>query len=190
MINKKIPIHQEENMKKIFKIASIMMLSLSLAACGSNTSPSADKAEKEAPKPEAKTKALVNIGSAPSSSSWYNYFAAVSGVVNKKSESLETTVVEAGGTMTNAINMAQKKQDIGFTEAFVAYEAYKGEGRFDGSKAPGNPDLRLLWNIAPSAMHWAVTKESGIKTFEDLNGKPFNPSTIGGGGEYYRPCFQ
>ena len=33
-------------------------------------------------------------------------------------------------------------------------------------------------------MHWAVREDSGIEDFEGLNGARFNPSSIGGGGEY------
>jgi TRAP transporter TAXI family solute receptor len=170
-------------MKSLMKVAAAALLSLTLVACGSGETKSDN--QNSAPKEDkAGEKTLINIGSAPSSTSWYTYFSALSGAINEASDVVETSVIEAGGTKTNAINLAQKKQDVGFTEAFVAYESYNEEGRFNGEKAPGNPDLRLLWYAAPSSLHWAVTKESGIKTLEELNGKEFNPSSLGGGGEY------
>lgn len=153
-----------------------------LVGCGGGNDSTSQPAA-EAPE-EKGGKVLINIGSAPSSTSWYTYFTAMSNAINNNSENVETAVIEAGGTVVNAINMANKEQEVGFTMSDIAYDSLNGLGQFDGTNNPGNPDLRLMWNIAPTAMHWAVTEESGITEFEELNGKKFNPSSIGGGGEF------
>ncbi|NGO91441.1 MAG: C4-dicarboxylate ABC transporter substrate-binding protein, partial [Halomonas sp.] len=93
----------------------------------------------------------------------------------------EITVRETGGTRENAIRLTRGELDLAFTEALVGYEMYNGTGRFEDTP---NPDARLIYWIAPSTMHWAVREDSGIESFEGLNGARFNPSSIGGGGEY------
>ena len=126
-------------------------------------------------------KTLLRIGSTPSGSGWYFYTSQAATIISQDLANVEITVRETGGTRENTIRMSKKELDLGFSESLVSYEAYRGIGRF---KDNAIPDHRLLWNIATGYMHWAVAQDSGITTFEELAGKLFNPSTIGGGGEY------
>lgn len=175
-------------MKKFFKVFSTAAFATALlVGCGGGGAPATEESDQAAGATGGTTgtgEVLINIGSAPSSASWYTYFTAMANTINNNSDKVETAVVEAGGTVVNAINMANKQQDVGFTMSDIAYDSYHGLGQFDGTNNPGNPDLRLMWNIAPTAMHWAVSQESGITDFEGLNGQKFNPSSIGGGGEF------
>lgn len=77
--------------------------------------------------------------------------------------------------------MGRGEIDFALVDAPGAYEAYHGEGRYEGNALE---DIRMVLWVAPSTMHWAVRQDSGIETFEDLDGQRFNPSSIGGGGEY------
>jgi TRAP transporter TAXI family solute receptor len=124
---------------------------------------------------------LLRVGATPSGTGWYFYTAQVATVLSQNLPNVEISVRETGGTRENVLRMGRKELDMGFSEALVSYEAYRGIGRF---KDRAISDKRLLWNITTSHMHWAVAQDSGIKTFEDLADKSFNPSTIGGGGEY------
>jgi len=94
---------------------------------------------------------------------------------------VEISVRETGGTRENTIRMSKNELEMGLSEALVSYEAYRGIGRFKDTPIRNH---RLLWNVVTTYMHWAVAQDSGVKTFEELEGKLFNPSTIGGGGEY------
>lgn len=165
-------------MKQFWKIASTVTLVTALAACGSG-----ETLEDNVKGSGSGGETLINIGSAPSSTSWYTYFTATSNAINNNQDAVKTAVIEAGGTVVNAVNMANKEQDIGFTMSDIAYDSYNGLGQFE-SDNPSNPDLRMMWNISPTAMHWSVTEESGITSLEELEGKKFNPSSIGGGGEF------
>ncbi|WP_134702262.1 TAXI family TRAP transporter solute-binding subunit [Ammoniphilus sp. YIM 78166] len=172
-------------MKKFWKITSSLVLAMSLAACGSSSTSTQPGPAGDAKPADAATsgqKLLLNIDAAPTSTPFYAYYAAVSQAINKHAgDVVETTVVESGGTKVNATNLQQNKADIAFMANDVGYESYAGEGEFEGKK---NENIRILWNLPASQMHWAVTVDSGINSFEELNGKPFNPSTIGGGGEF------
>jgi len=126
-------------------------------------------------------KVLLRLGATPSGTGWYFYNAQTATVLSQNLPNVEISVRETGGTRENVLRMSRKELEMGFSEALVSHEAYRGIGRF---KDKPIADQRLLWNIATSYMHWAVGQGSGIKTFEDLTDKTFNPSTIGGGGEY------
>jgi TRAP transporter TAXI family solute receptor len=172
-------------MKKFWKVASTLALATALAACGGEESSGGDSGADSGSDggSSSQEKVLINMGSAPSSTSWYTYFTAASNAINNNQDAVETAVIEAGGTVVNAVNMANKEQDIGFTMSDIAYDSYNGLGQFE-SDNPSNPDLRMMWNISPTAMHWSVAEESGITLLEELDGQKFNPSSIGGGGEF------
>lgn len=126
-------------------------------------------------------KTLLRMGALPSGSGWYFYATQIATVVSRHSPKVEISARETTGTRENAIRMGKNEMEMGMGEALVSYESYRGIGRFKDKPIANH---RLLWNSATTYMHWAVTKDSGIKTFEELEGKLFNPSTIGGGGEY------
>jgi uncharacterized protein len=128
----------------------------------------------------AQASTSLSIGAVPTGTGWFFGISEGARVISANSD-YEITVRETGGTRENAIRLGRGELDLAFTEALVGYEMYNGTGRFEDTP---NPDARLIYWIAPSTMHWAVREDSGIETFEDLDGARFNPSSIGGGGEY------
>jgi TRAP transporter TAXI family solute receptor len=128
----------------------------------------------------AQANTSLNIGAVPTGTGWFFGISEGARVISANTD-YEITVRETGGTRENAIRLTRGELDLAFTEALVGYEMYNGTGRFEDTP---NPDARLLYWIAPSTMHWAVREDSGIESFEGLDGQRFNPSSIGGGGEY------
>ncbi len=122
----------------------------------------------------------VSIGVAPAASGWSFGFSELSRLVSADSP-LEVSVRETGGSRENAIRLGRGEIDLGLIDAPGAYEAYTGTGRYENDAID---QMRMVLWVAPSTMHWAVRQDSGIETFEDLDGARFNPSSIGGGGEY------
>ena len=122
----------------------------------------------------------IGIGVAPAASGWYFGFSELSRLVSADSP-LEVSVRETGGSRENAIRLGRGEIDMGLIDAPGAYEAYTGTGRYENDAIE---QMRMVLWVAPSTMHWAVRQDSGIETFEDLEGERFNPSSIGGGGEY------
>lgn len=121
-----------------------------------------------------------NLSAVPTGTGWYFGISESARVISENTP-FEITVRESGGTRENAIRIGRGEADLAFTEALVAYELYNGVGRFE---AEHNPEFRKLFAIAQSTMHWAVGADTDIMTVDDLEGTAFNPSTIGGGGEY------
>lgn len=122
----------------------------------------------------------VSIGVAPAASGWYFGYSELSRIVSTDS-SVEISVRETGGSRENTIRLGNGEIDLALVDAPGAYEAYNGEGRYENNAMD---KMRMMLWVAPSTMHWAVRQDSGIQTFEELNGERFNPSSIGGGGEY------
>lgn len=122
----------------------------------------------------------VSIGVAPTASGWYFGYSELSRLVSADSP-LEISVRETAGSRENTIRLGRGEVDLALVDAPGAYESYNGEGRYDGNSMD---DMRMLLWVAPSTMHWAVRQDSDIENFSDLEGQPFNPSSIGGGGEY------
>lgn len=128
----------------------------------------------------ASAQEAINIGVAPAASGWYFGFSELSRLASADSP-LEISVRETGGSRENAIRLGRGEIDMGLVDAPGAYEAYNGTGRYENAAIE---HMRMVLWVAPSTMHWAVRQDSGIDTFEDLEGERFNPSSIGGGGEY------
>lgn len=126
---------------------------------------------------------LLDMGSSPVGTPWYLAMSESANVINRNVDNVSIAVQEAGGTHSNAIELVEGNIDIAYTEAFIAHEAFRGEGRFEEEDLH-NPDFRLFNWLAVSSMHWAVAEGTGITSFEELEGEDFNPSTVGGGGEY------
>lgn len=176
-------------------LISLLFITFALAACNTEESNSANESNSSSSNKNEETidgegnateedlgeTVLLNMGTMPTGTSWYLYMSESANVMNNNVNNLNISLQETGGTRSNAIELANETIDVGFIEAFVADESYHGIGRFEGE---GNEDLRIFSYVAQSSMHWAVTQESGITSFEELNGEEFNPSSVGGGGEY------
>lgn len=122
----------------------------------------------------------LSIGVAPSGSGWYFGYSEISRIVSAATDH-EISIRETGGSRENAIRLLGGEIDLALIDAIGAHEGYHGEGQQSNHH---NPDMRVLAWVAPSTMHWAVRQDRGIETLDDLDGQRFNPSSIGGGGEY------
>lgn len=122
----------------------------------------------------------VSIGVAPAASGWYFGYSELSRIVSANAP-VEISVRETGGSRENTFRLGHGEIDLALVDASGAYEAYNGEGRYENSAMD---QMRMMLWVAPSTMHWAVRQDSEIETFEELDGERFNPSSIGGGGEY------
>ncbi|MGO2241468.1 MAG: TAXI family TRAP transporter solute-binding subunit [Halomonas sp.] len=151
-----------------FTLKARLLLPASILALGMLTSPLAQAQD------------ALNMGAVPTGTGWFFGISEGARVISANTP-YEITVRETGGTRENAIRLGRNELDLAFTEALVGYEQYNGTGRFESTP---NENVRLVYWIAPSTMHWAVRQDADIKSFEELTGKRFNPSSIGGGGEY------
>jgi hypothetical protein len=161
---------------KFISILLVLALIFSIAGCAAGS--------KETPKvsaPQETEKVSLISSWTPSGAVWYLYGAAAMGEIQKKVPGLNITVQESAGSGENMVKMSEKTVDIGLVNIGEDYAAYTGKSATFKDKPA--KDLRLMAAICDSKWQFVVTKESGIKTIRDLQGKKFNAGPIGGGSE-------
>jgi hypothetical protein len=122
----------------------------------------------------AQNKKLL-IGTTSSSSSHYGYFVAVSQLINKQVQGVDTSVTETGATMDNLRRMARKQVDFALVTTNVIHHANASTGDF-----VGKPDTsRLLWIYSIAPQNAIVRKDADITSLEGLKGKKFNTGLKG-----------
>ena len=83
------------------------------------------------------------------------------------------------GSVANIAAIAEGRIESGLSQADVAFWAYNGRGIY---KADGpRENLRAVANLFPESVHLVVSRESGIKTVQDVRGKRISVDREGSG---------
>ena len=75
--------------------------------------------------------------------------------------------VDSIGGLGHLLLMGQGKADVGFTMADAGWDAYKGQGKFEGKQL----NVRALMVLYPNRMHVVTVDGTGITKMSDLKGK-------------------
>ncbi len=124
----------------------------------------------------AASKKLLAMGSTQSSSSHYAYFVAVAKVINARVPEVNISVVETGASVDNINRIKKGDLDLGMTTIHLQYQAYHG---LDAWKDKPIKDQYVMWVYQPAPQNFVVREDSGVKSVQDLAGKPFNPGIRG-----------
>lgn len=169
-------------------LVAVMMVIL--AACGSSSTAtqqgegnaqtsgdqSANKAQESDKKTEKSETQMFSLLTTDSSSSFYAYYVGVANAISMQYPELQITVTETWGATDNLERLKKGEAQFSLGVSVSDYKAYKGMQPFDNVK---NENLRALWYFAPAPFNFVVSKDSGVKSFEDLQGKEFS---LGGTG--------
>jgi uncharacterized protein len=109
------------------------------------------------------------LGASASSSGLYTYMITAAGIINKI-PGVSVTAVETGGSIDNFKLLKRGDIDFGLIASDTTMDALKGEGATKGNP---NPNLRVLWYWSGYPWNMVVSKESGVKTLYDLEGRSF-----------------
>jgi TRAP transporter TAXI family solute receptor len=124
----------------------------------------------------AASKKLLAMGATQSSSSHYAYFVAIAKIMNTKVPDLNVSVVETGASVDNINRINKGDLDLGMTTIHLQYQANLGLGAWKGKPVK---DQYVLWVYQPAPQNFVIREDSGVKTVQDLNGKPFNAGMRG-----------
>lgn len=124
-------------------------------------------------------KEFVSIGTGGMTGTYYPVGGALCRIVNKDPQ-IKCTVQSTGGSVYNVNNVLKKELNFGFVQSDVVYDKYNGVGKF---KDMGDQNLRAVVAIYPELLAFVVSKESGIKSINDLGGKNINVGNPGSGNE-------
>lgn len=108
-----------------------------------------------------------SIGTNPQGSLAYGSGSAIAKLMNEKGNML-ARVRAGGGSSTIVPQMNRGQIDFGFNNALEARDAYVGKGPFAGKP---NKNLRLVAEVYPLWLGFAVAGDSGIKTLAEAKGK-------------------
>lgn len=171
-------------MKKLISCLLSAMLIISLAACGGTSAPAASQAPAAAPAPAASTAAPAGTTEIPEPSSPFKYSMAsgsVGGNFYLMGGGIATTINKhlpkyfmftsetTGGGTANLTMLQNGDAELGIAMTSSTFEAQQGEVEWTGGKSLDK--LRTGLALYPSWLTVYTTKESGITSMKDLNGK-------------------
>ncbi|MCY4304734.1 MAG: TAXI family TRAP transporter solute-binding subunit [Aestuariivita sp.] len=111
--------------------------------------------------------------SASSTSSYYQMAVQIAEAVKKRTNGeITVTVEESQGSVQNVMEVRSRGADYVFTTppALVGL-AQSGKAMFEGKGDPAFDEIRALFPIPSLTMHFVARADTGIETFENLQGK-------------------
>ena len=111
-------------------------------------------------------KEFISIGTGGMTGTYYPVGGAICRLVNKNTN-MKCSVQSTGASVYNVNNVLKGELNFGFVQSDVVYDKYNGTGKFEGA---GDKDLRAVISIYPEMLAFVVSKESGIKSYNDLSG--------------------
>lgn len=124
-------------------------------------------------------KEFISIGTGGMTGTYYPVGGAICQLVNKNKD-MKCSVQSTGASVYNVNNVLKGELNFGFVQSDVVYDKYNGTGKFEGA---ANQNLRSVISIYPELLAFVVSKESGIKSYNDLTGKKINVGNPGSGNE-------
>ena len=124
-------------------------------------------------------KEFISVGTGSMTGTYYPVGGALCRIVNKDTN-MKCSVQSTGGSVYNVNNVLKKELNFGFVQSDVVYDKYNGIGKF---KDMGDQNLRAVVAIYPELLAFVVSKQSGIKSINDLIGKNINVGNPGSGNE-------
>jgi TRAP transporter TAXI family solute receptor len=116
------------------------------------------------------------LGATNAQSAHYAYFAALAKIINETyPDKYQASVVETGATVDNLRRMERGQLDLGLITTSALYHANAGVKTFEDG-AIASP---LLWAYSLAPQNLIVRQDSGIASFEDLDGARFGPGQRG-----------
>ena len=155
-------------MRKILLSAAVLLLFLlpALVFAGGQAEPGAKQKTYE-----------LSIGTAGMGGAYYPMGQAVATVVSNHLDNVSMVPAVTGGSVANNRLVDNHEQDMGITNADLAYFAVNGTNQYEGTKL----NISAVMAIHPSLLHIYTLAGSPINSFRDIKGKRVAAGTAGGG---------
>jgi uncharacterized protein len=111
---------------------------------------------------------------------YFPYGGGLAEVINRHVEGASASAEVTGASVENVALVARGDSDIALALADTVYQAFHGEGAFEGRQVS---ELRALASIYPNAVQLVTLADSGITSLEDLRGKRVSVGAPGSGTE-------
>lgn len=117
----------------------------------------------------------MSIGTGGTGGVYYPLGGAVANVLSKNLPNVQATAEVTGGSVDNLKLIGTGKNELGFTMADAALNAYNGEDKFKSGKIP----LQTLLVVYPNRMHVVTIEGTGIEKMSDMKGKRISTGSPG-----------
>ena len=97
---------------------------------------------------------------------------------DKNGKAVRCNAPSSGGSIYNINAIRSKELDFGVAQSDWQYHAYKGTSKFKGNRLES---IRAVFSLHAEPFQILVSKDSGIKSWEDLKGKRVNIGNAGSG---------
>ncbi|MCH8498552.1 MAG: TAXI family TRAP transporter solute-binding subunit [Marinobacter sp.] len=99
--------------------------------------------------------------------------------MNRKDHGIRCSVESTGGSIYNLNALANNELDLAVVQSDWQYHAYHGTSEFENAGA--NEKLRAVFSLHPEPFTVVASRRSGIRKFEDLEGKRVSIGNPGSG---------
>lgn len=112
----------------------------------------------------------ITIGTAQSGGGWYPIGVAIANLLMKEVPEFKVSIGISGGGFANVLNTDKGENEIGMTMTITSYDGFNGNPPFEVKYQ----NIRNVLILSKQVGQYVVTKDSGIRTIDDLRGKRVN----------------
>ena len=151
-------------MKKFLALMMMIVMALTVAACGGGVDKKADN--KAAAGKVDRSKEFITVLTGPTSGIYFPIGGAFSKVVGEMGYKTSATATGATAENINAILTGKGEMAIAMSDSVI--QAVEAFGAYQGK--PKAENLRAMMGLWPNVCQIVTTKDSGITKFTDLKG--------------------
>ncbi len=111
---------------------------------------------------------------------YFPYGGGMAEVINRHVEGASASAEVTGASVENVALISRGDSDLALALADTVYQAFHGEGAFEGRQVS---ELRALASIYPNAVQIVTLADSGITSLADLRGQRVSVGAPGSGTE-------
>ena len=111
---------------------------------------------------------------------YFPYGGGLAEVINRHVDGASGSAEVTGASVENVALIARGDSDLALALADTVYQAFHGEGAFEGRQVS---ELRALASIYPNAVQIVTLADSGISSIDDLRGQRVSVGAPGSGTE-------
>jgi TRAP transporter TAXI family solute receptor len=164
--------------RTLVRTLAILLITTLAAGCGGRPGPGSVEGREGWPR-------AITIGSASIGGVYFLYAGGHARLISEKM-GIPASVEVTGGPVHNMQLVNANETEIGYVTNAPALEGWTGEGWAKGKEYV---DVRALFPMYPSKVHFYVLKSSGITSVRDLEGKTVGVGPSGGTPGTYLPLF-
>ncbi|TGB02456.1 TAXI family TRAP transporter solute-binding subunit [Halobacillus salinus] len=167
-------------MKKSFwSVLALGFLALVLAACGGGTADSDEGGDSASGgEGDSGETQFVNILTGGPQGTYYPLGGAFATIINNNVDGVEANATSTGASVENMKSLRDGDGELAFVQTDIASYAAEGKLMFEGDQID---NVQAVGTLYPETIQIVTTKDSGIETVADLEGKVVSVGAPGSG---------